>query len=141
MDLTNLNMEERLRQAAPKSAPDQDFQYRLRRALLNSKHWTEPHWVRWLSIFRRWALLATSAVAVGFFLAITPRALPTPAVPTPATLTVQNSAAIQELEEQGRLRYVGQSTNGVRIYEVNLADGMSIELHDPAPYTIQLTHQ
>ena len=142
MDPNNLNVEERLRQAVPSAEPDWEFKNRLRRALLNSQYWTEPRWVRWVAIFRRWAPLSASAIAAGFLIAVTLHAVPAPVKSTtPTTLTVQNTATIQELEEQGRLRYVGQNFDGVRVYQVNLDDGTSLELHDPAPYAIELTHQ
>lgn len=87
--------------------------------------------------------LASGALVAGFAAAVL---LATPAPKdgnaTPgATLTVVNSASLERLQRQGRLRYVEQTTHGSRVYRLELANGETLEVLDQAPYVIQLTNQ
>ncbi|MDD5110513.1 MAG: hypothetical protein PHI63_04870 [Patescibacteria group bacterium] len=138
----NPNLEERLRNARLNAEVTPAFASRLRRALLSSRYYTEPRSLRFLHRVRRWLPLSAGALAAGFLIALLANLTGPPAASAPTILSVVNNpSSLQQLSNQGRIHYLAEQADGTRLYRIDLSNGTTLDVVDPAPYIMQLTHQ
>lgn len=131
----------------PPLEAERQFVHRLRRALLNSRQYTEWPVVRLIvGALGRGLPIAAGALTLGFFAALGVKHYPTadpvmrPGKP-PTSIVVANPTVLEHLNSQGQLQSVTLDADGVRLYRINLASGETLELLDPAPYAIRLTNE
>lgn len=141
--MTPDNLEQFLRRARPSVEANPEFAHRLRRALLSSRYYTESRSGRWWRAFRRFLPWSAGAMTIGFLGALMFTATPqsVPPAPNSTLVTVTDPATIEHLNQQGRIHYVQERSDGRRVYRIDLADGQAMEVWDAAPYVIQLTHK
>ena len=97
--------------------------------------------MQWLPRAARSLPLAGVALAAGFFVAVgLSGKSPTAPVGLPAA-TMIRPVSLQQLSQSGRLHFSHQQPNGVRIYQVDLTDGQTLELWDAVPYAIRRSNQ
>lgn len=148
-----------MKKAKPDEINNLDFEYALRRALLNSDYFADSFFVRWqkrLGLnFKTvlWPATSITILIVGVIFLntqpLTQESLNSQMSLLETTNTLlagQNTSPLIEPREifnnwyeSGLIQYKGQEENGSRIYTVKIDEKTEVELMDPNPVIISLT--
>lgn len=134
-------LEARLRRAVPPLEADRQFVHRLRRALLNSRQYSQRPMTRLLGALGRGLPIAAGALAVGFFVALGIKNFPTsdPVIQQgkpPASIMVVNPTVLEHLSQQGQIQTVTVSPAGMKLHRIHLTSGETLELLETAATVI-----